>query len=433
MLAIWGLITIIVLLVLIMTKRMMPVMALIVVPVVFALCAGFGAKIGGFILDGVTTIAGNGVMFIFAILFFGILSDAGTFDPIITGILKIVKADPIKICIGVAILAMCIHLDGSGAVVCLVTIPAFLPIFDKLKMRRTTLATIIALGAGAEVLPWTGPTIRAATSLKAGTPMDLFQPMLIPVIVTMVMAVVIAGFLGWREKRRLTADGTLKAVLAAGFDHREVVTKSEFARPKLFIPNIILIVAAIAMIISGLLSPAAAFMIAFVIALFMNYPKIKDQGARIKAHASDALSMGSVLFAAGAFTGIMTGSGMINAMGTTLASIIPASAGPLIPLIIGLVAMPLSLLFDPDSFYFGMLPVLATTAAAVGVPGLAVGYAALAGQMTTGWPISPLTPATFLLTGMSGVELGEHQKKTIPWLYLLSLVMLGMDYVVGII
>lgn len=51
--------------------------------------------------------------------------------------------------------------------------------------------------------------------------------------------------------------------------------------------------------------------------------------------------------------------------------------------------------------------------------------------MTLGFPISPLTASTFLLIGLAGVDLGEHQKKTIPWLWGISLVMLVVAIITG--
>ena len=141
--------------------------------------------------------------------------------------------------------------------------------------------------------------------------------------------------------------------------------------------------------------------------------------------------MCSVLFAAGCFTGIMQGTGMISEMSSALVSIIPNSLGKFFPVIVGIIGMPASLLFDPDSFYYGVLPVLAQTAEGFGVVGADVGRAAILGQMTVGFPISPLTASTFLLVGLSGVDFGEHQKKTIPLAWLVSLVMVVVAVIIG--
>jgi CitMHS family citrate-Mg2+:H+ or citrate-Ca2+:H+ symporter len=143
--------------------------------------------------------------------------------------------------------------------------------------------------------------------------------------------------------------------------------------------------------------------------------------------------MASVLFAAGAFTGIMRGTGMITAMANSLVAIIPRGAGKFFPVITGIIAMPASLLFDPDSFYYGVLPVLGNTAAGFGVEAVNVARAAILGQMTVGFPVSPLTPATFLLVGLAGVDFGEHQKKTIPIAWAVSVFMLIVALVVGAI
>lgn len=449
MLAALGFITVVAMLVLIMTKRVTPLVALIGVPVITGIIscfffvtdpenapgvANFAAnfkKLGGFITGsaGIGSVAATGVMFIFSILFFGILTDAGTFRPIIRVILKLVGTDPIKIAIGTAILAMIVHLDGSGAVTFLICIPALLPLYDALKMRRTTLATIVALAAGTmNILPWGGPTIRAATALGFENVTEFFMPVLVPVLVGLAAVIAIAVFLGIREKKRLG-----DSLVVGGQYVAPELTEEEKAleRPKLFWVNIILILAAIASLLFSGFAPAVVFMVFYVIATLINYPKVKDSKARVDAHAKSCLMMCSVLFAAGCFTGIMKGTGMITAMANALVSIIPAGAAPWFAVIIGVIAMPASLLFDPDSFYYGVLPVLAETAAGFGIATATIGHAAILGQMTTGFPVSPLTASTFLLVGLAGVDLGEHQRKTIPWAWAVTLVMLIMALITG--
>ena len=441
-------------LVLIMTKKASPLVALIVVPVITGIIACFfmsvvpeGApegtagvvdfvanfkSLGGMITGakGIGSVAATGVMFIFSILFFGILTDAGTFRPIIKGILNLVGTDPVKIGIGTAILAAIVHLDGSGAVTFLIAVPALLPLYDALGMRRTTLATIVALSAGTmNILPWGGPTIRAATALGMGdNAVAFFMPVLPAVLAGLVCVLVIAAFLGAAEKKRIGA----VALQAAAHAEQELTDEQKaLLRPHLFWVNIILIIAAILSLLFSGFAPAVVFMVFYVLATVINYPKVKDSKARVDAHAKEALMMCSVLFAAGCFTGIMQGTGMITEMADALISIIPNSLGRFFPLIVGVISMPASLLFDPDSFYYGVLPVLATTAQGFGVAGVDVGRAAILGQMTVGFPISPLTVSTFLLVGLAGVDLGEHQKKTIPLAWLVSLVMVVVALITG--
>ena len=147
------------------------------------------------------------------------------------------------------------------------------------------------------------------------------------------------------------------------------------------------------------------------------------QRSRVDAHARAALMMAAILLAAGAFTGIMKGTGMLTAMASAAVNLVPARMAPHIPVVLAVLSMPLSLLLDPDSFYLGALPVLAEAAARIGVPSIQVGQAALLGQMTTGFPVSPLTPATFLIAGLTGLDLAEHQRYAGPLLFSASIVM----------
>lgn len=446
MLAALGFITVIVMIVLIMTKKASPAVALIAVPFITGIIACFfiadpetgavnfftnlqslGSMIAG--ADGIGSVAATGVMFIFSILFFGILTDAGTFRPIIGGITRLVGTNPVLITIGTAILAMIVHLDGSGAVTFLICIPPLVPLYDAVGMKRTTLATTVALAAGTmNILPWGGPTLRAANALGVDVVAELFMPVLPAVLCGLACVLVFAAVLGVREKARIGA------VALASMEYKAAELTDEekaLARPKLFWVNILLIVAAIVTLLFSGYQPAVVFMLAYVVATIINYPKVADTKARVDAHAKSAIMMCSVLFAAGAFCGIMTGTGMITEMANTLVSIIPNSLGEFFPAIVGVIGMPASLLFDPDSFYYGVLPVLAETAEGFGVAGVNVGRAAILGQMTVGFPVSPLTPSTFLLVGLAGVDLGEHQKKTIPLAFAVSIIMVVIAILTG--
>jgi CitMHS family citrate-Mg2+:H+ or citrate-Ca2+:H+ symporter len=383
------------------------------------------------VIDGLKSLAPVVGMFVFAILYFGTITDAGTLDPIIDRILRTVGTRPTRIVMGTTLLALLIHLDGSGAVCFLVTIPAMLPLYDRLKMDRRVLAAAASMAAGINFLPWTGPMIRASASLHL--PISaLFNPLIPVQIIGLVFVFGMAFWLGRREEKRL---GLTAAMGNIPMPQRELTEEQQaLRRPRNFWFNIVLTIVVLgSMVVMGeKMPPALVFMVGLCIALLVNYPNVEMQRQRIDAHARAALMMAGILLAAGVFTGVMQGSGMLKAMAQTAVGFVPANMASHIPVVLGLVSMPLSLLFDPDSFYFGVLPVIAQVAAQLGVPAVKIGQAALLGQMTTGFPISPLTPATFLVCGLTGIDLADHQKSTFPLLFGASIVMTIACVVLGI-
>lgn len=424
-----GILIIIGVLALILSKKVSALTALIVVPVVGAYIAGLGSKAGDFAVTGIKTIAPVAAMFIFAILFFGILTDAGMFDPLIRRILKFAGRDPKRITVGAALLAMLVHLDGSGAVTFLIAIPAMLPLFERMQMDRRVLACVVALGAGTmNIVPWGGPTLRAASALNVDVT-ALYTPVMIPQLCGLLFVLGIAYHLGHKEAQRLSD-------LPMEFEETESTQThpetDSFKRPHLFWFNVVVAFVTICLLISGVVAPAVIFMLSTVFVLVVNYPKLKDQRERIDAHAKEALLMASILLAAGVFTGIMKESGMINAIASEAIHWIPPGFGKHLPISLAVLSMPLSLFFDPDSFYFGVLPVVAHVGEGMGVSGASVGQAAILGQMTTGFPLSPLTATTFLLVGLTKVELADHQRFTFLYAFLTTLVMTIVCLLMGI-
>lgn len=428
MLALFGFLTIGIFLYLILSKRVSVIVALILVPLVFGIFTSDLTDLGEMILEGVSGVAPTGIMLAFAILFFGLMSKVGLFDPVISRVLKLVKGDPMKIVIGTALIGMLTHLDGSGASTFLITIPALLPLYERLGMSRLVLAGVVALSAGTmNIVPWGGPTARAATALGVDTA-DLFIPVIPAMIVGLIWVLFVSYILGKREKKRI-------GVQDFEFDYKQELSEEDLnaRRPKLFWFNVALTIITLVALVQVWLPLPIIFMIAFAIALIVNYPNPAEQQERITEQATGVVTVVSIIFAAGIFTGVLSGTGMIEAMAESLVSFIPDSAGTFMTLIVAISSMPLSLVFTPDAYYFGVLPVLSETASAYGIATAEIGRAAILGQMTVGFPLSPLTASTFLLLGLAKVDLADHQRFIFKWAFGTTIIMTIVAFITGAI
>jgi CitMHS family citrate-Mg2+:H+ or citrate-Ca2+:H+ symporter len=425
---------IIVFMALIMSGRVTALIALIVVPIAFAALGGFGPQIGPMVIAGIRAIAPTGVLLLFAILYFGLMIDVGLFDPLIRFIVRLCKGDPMRVVVGSAILALIVSLDGDGSTTYLLCCSAMLPLHRRLGINPLILPCVTMLGNSImNIAPWGGPTARVMSALH----LDVNQ-VFIPLIPSMLMAslatIAIAWYLGLRERQRLQAISWTPASmetsplggqidLGTGAQARSPRAKMAF--------NLVLTTALMFMLVMGPLPLALLFMGAFAIAMSVNFPDINDQKQRIASHAASALAVVAVIFAAGVFTGILSGTKMTDAIAQSVIQSIPASAGRYMPLITGFLSAPFTFFLSNDAFYFGVVPILAEAAKGYGIAPEVIARASLLGQPIH--QLSPLVAANYVLMGVAGVEFGQHQRFTFKWAALLVLVMMVSAALFGVV
>ena len=441
MLSAVGFIMIALIIILLLKEKMSPVAVMILIPTIAAFVVGTGIEdLSTYVKDGMDSIKSNAFMFIFSILFFGIMSDVGVFDALVDKLSAWAASNPVKITVSTEIIAIIAHLDGSAAATLLITVPAMLPIYRRLGMRSQTLLTIIAVSIGVmNLLPWGGPTVRAATVIGMD-PTDLWRKIIPIQILGVVLALSIAVILGLREKKYALASTGVNVSTQATDQStdKDNVKKELEARFKKLLPvNIILTIGIIGLLMANSvidLPSYYVFMLGTVLAMIINYPNLKDQNGVIKKHAASALSIVATIMAAGVMVGIMEGTGMLDAMAQSIIGIVPQSLGKYIHVIFGILGAPIGMVVGTDAYFYGILPPLASVGEAFGIAQIDTAIAMLLGKNCI-LLLSPMVPATWLGLGLfdDEITIRSHIKASIGWCYGMSLVMLLFGFVFGII
>ena len=428
-LAFLGFAMIIVFMALIMAKKLSPFTSLILVPVAFGLLAGYGRDTLGYAMDGIKSVASTFAMMTFAILYFGVMLTAGMFDPMVDHVVAWCKGDPLKVLVGTAILAAFVSLDGDGTTTVMICCTAMIPIYNRLKIKKIYLATLIILqNCIMNLIPWGGPTARVMSVMKLDAG-EILAPLVPGMVLSAIYVVGVSYYLGLKERKRL---GVAKA--AASEAHKVEVSpeEQEWKRPKLIFFNLALTAAVIVSLIMGLASSAILFGVGTAIALVVNYPDQKVQRKVISSLAPDMINVVMMVLGAGVLMGILNGpedAGMSNAIAQFLVSVIPESLGRYFAVIIAVISAPGTYLLNNDAFYYGVLPPLAATAEAYGFTSLQIGFAALMGQAFHF--LSPLVPFIYLLMDQTEITLAQYQGYIFRWCVGIFVIFMVMGLALG--
>ncbi|HJE01186.1 CitMHS family transporter [Staphylococcus auricularis] len=433
---------------LLIAKRISPIVGMILIPSMGALLLGYHiGDLVSFFNSGLERVINVVLMFIFAIIFFGIMSDSGLFKPLIKRLIILTRGNVVVVSIVTALVGMFAQLDGAGATTFLLSITALLPLYKALNMNRYLLLLILGLSAALmNMIPWGGPMARTASVIKADNVNQLWYGILPVQLIGFVLILVFATFLGFREQQRIR-----KAVQAgevtnlenlninrmiAQYEHDQDINFPVRGRakqhPSILWMNAILTITIIAVMLLDIAPPEFAFMIGVALALIINFGDVDEQMNRLKAHAPNALMMAAVIIAAGMFLGVLNETGMLKAIAVNFIKIIPDAVGPYIHIIVGIFGVPLDLLTSTDAYYFALLPVVEQTASQFGIPSVSTAYAMIIGNIV-GTFVSPFSPALWLAVGLAEANMGTYIKYAFFWIWGFAIVLLFIAVLIGVV
>lgn len=444
-----GLATIVVTVGLLVWGKVSPIVAMTVVPIAAALIIGASFEnITDYFHSGLDSVMGVVVMFIFAIIYFGIVSDAGLFDPVVRGLILATRGRVLLVTMGTVLIAAVAHLDGTGATTFLLSIPALLPLYQALNMSRYLLLLLVSLSALImNMVPWGGPVARAASATGVD-PIELYRPLIPVQAVAMILLLLLAVLLGIREKRRIKAQvaaGYVQSVsgavdigeIADAFTASQIASREDITRDMasgkwVYWANVLVTLAVLTVMMGGWFPPELAFMVGVGIALPLNFRNASAQMSRIKIYAPNALMMATIILAAAVFLGVLSESGMLESIALSLLAVLPTSVGSVLHLIVGGLGVPLDMLTSTDAYYFSVLPLTDATASQFGVSTASTTYALMIGN-NIGTFISPFSPAMWLAVGLAGATYGKHLRYSFFIMWGFSIVLLAAAVAIGVV
>ncbi|MBR0577444.1 citrate transporter [Proteiniclasticum sp. BAD-10] len=373
------------------------------------------------------------IIILFAVLFFGVMLYAGLFDPLSEFFIKKAKGDPLKVTLATVLVASVVTLNGDTTTTIIIVIAAFLSLWKQMNMKLIYLAIIVVTPIGIfNQLPWGGPTIAAATALDVEIS-TLFASILPGMLVAEVYAIFMAYWLGKKERKRLNFDPKTTAEL-----HPEVLqemlnaireNEPEKKRPKLFWFNLGLTILVLTLLLMDVVHGSVLFMLGTAIALKVNYWDVPTAKGILDDLAPDALPPALATLAAGAFSGILGGSGMSAALATSIAGIIPSGLGAHMAPIYAIIAAPAITFLPQDAFYFGIASVLAGVMGQFGISPDQAAVASMVGQSFR--LISPVIPALYMLCERTETNFVDFQKEYTKYAWPILFIYLIVHTVTG--
>jgi citrate-Mg2+:H+ or citrate-Ca2+:H+ symporter, CitMHS family len=400
---------------LIVTNASHPGIILAGVPLVAALVMGFSvAEIQTFVNAGVGMICSTLCLMIFAIMFFGILHEAGVFVWLVNKILGILKNSVLGVMLATCVITILTQLDGSGSTTALCTIPPLKPVYEKMHIRRQALLFLECLGSGTFIcLPW-APAINEGSAYLGVQAYDVFQCIIPLAIFATILYFLLTIPLSIIEKRH-GAGMTPEEYEELKKELKQPVELPYGKFPAVF--GAILTLVIMILLLTGVLPSSVTFIMGYIVLMIVTFRKTKVMGEYIKKQAPMVLNLTMTMLGVSVLVGIINGTGAM----AEFADVVAASSGSIarhLPFICAMFSLPLSFLTGNAKMSV-VIPAVAAIAAPFGyAPEMVFGAILMCGAAGAG--VNPFSGSSYLGLNLAGLEMSEHLKYSLIPLFLVG-------------
>ena len=413
-------------------KRLPTQFILCIVPVICGLVLGFNiTELGDMIMNQVSTaMKSAGYMILFAMIYFTMLGETWMFDTLIKSFLKLShgKLNVYLVMIITSVIAAMGMLTATVATAYLIVFPIMLPIYKKMKFDHAS-AMIIAQTAiaGMCFVPW-GIAVVNSSVFAGVDPMELSRR-LVPVAICFIPAIILQWiYFGYVHKKQ---GGLMTIDWSAEESKTQDEKQNEMARPKLFWFNLILFIAVIVMLVKSVMPSYMIFILASALTILVDYPKGGDQKKLISKAGGRFFNTIQQLIGISFFIGIFQGTGMTEALATTIVSNVPEFLTRYIHIILAM-SMLLVIRYIPNKIYNSMYPVLISVGSRFGLAGTDV-IAPFVCNMSLATGSSPFTATTHIGTGLLDMDVNKFCNRSMAVQTVTNIVIILTAVLVGVV
>lgn len=424
----YGMIALIV--ILLLTNKANPIMAFIIIPPIIGLAAGYSlSEINDFIKSGVSGSMGTALLAMLSIIFFSIMTEQGIFDPVVNFLVSKAGDKVAVITVISALIAHFSHLDTGTTSTLLVTIPAMLPIYQKIGINRKYLYLVVVQAIGVmNLLPW-GGAITRSSAVTGMDPATVTKALIPCVIAGFAYNLVTAYLYGKKAQAQINAGILDNGEMNSEGDVGLTVEGNRDTKLNLkYWINVAWTLAIIALLFEGTFAGYIIFMFGVAGALIINYRTVKEWNGIIDKYAKNALRITLVMFAAGIFSGILNKSAMLTEMSHVVINMIPGALAPFFAVISGVISFIFSILLGADGFHYGMMPLLIKVGESFGFAQAGLVYVMCIGADVVS-QLRPVQATSWMTAGMCGIEFKDGAVKAFP----IILGLFAVEVLVGIV